>query len=425
MTISHEDKHATNQILDMLRNEIGLSVHSVGIGVVLRAVRARMAQSEIDDLRSYLSLLQADRVELTRLIDTVVIPETSFFRDNAPFRALADYVTNQWSANSASEPLRILSLPCSTGEEPYSIAMVMADCGLDSSQFHIDAIDISERLLSIGKLGVYTDYSFRGTPVVYRTRYFRQEGDAYHLDERIRHSVSFIRGNILDADFVRNRRPYHVIFCRNLLIYFDLQTKRRAISHLDGILLPSGLIFVGHAETAHVPMTDYSRLDFPMAFGFCKHPPVEERFAPVLATQQNTSTAAVTSESVALSTAKQSQHELQAMITAQSVDTSSEAKAEGSLLEPAYSTLVHVEGAPDIQPDPDVLFELAQLLLSAEDDLQAEEALRRVIYLSPTHAKALLQLAELAEKRFDIASAESYRRRAHRVMKRTGPASGS
>lgn len=423
MTERFDDKQATSQILELLQNEIGLSVHSVGSGVVLRAVRARMAQCGRADMSGYMKLLQADQDELARLIDTVVIPETSFFRDNAPFKALEDFVSNQWLVTNPSEPLRILSLPCSTGEEPYSIAMVLSDCNLDSSQFLIDAIDISERLLSIGKTGIYTDYSFRGTPSLYRTRYFRQEGEAYHLLDEIRQSVRFIQGNILDTEFVRNRRPYHIIFCRNLLIYFDIPTKRKALDQLDSILLPNGLIFVGHAETAHVPASGYKRLDFPMAFGFCKQDSADDHSAPALTIPSQPVFSTASLEKMLHSIASQSEANRSSAPQPRQSDRPTEVTSESLPLVTPHQDAVSMVSVSDIELDPNELFALAQALLEAGDDLQAEEALRRVIYLLPTHYNALLLLADLAEKRFDITSADSYRRRAHRVIKRTVPVS--
>ena len=144
----------------MLREKIGLDANSIGSRTIARAVEKRQIACGLE-ARSYLYYLQTTAKELEELIETVVIPETSFFRDKEPFVYLSQYVTTEWLKTN-SNILRVLSVPCSTGEEPLSIAMTLLDSGLAPTQFRIDAVDISKRALLKATLAIYSKRSFRG-----------------------------------------------------------------------------------------------------------------------------------------------------------------------------------------------------------------------------------------------------------------------
>lgn len=426
--------HDVKRILGLLHDEIGLSAHSVGSGVVIRAVKTRMGQCGSGSIADYLRYLTGNRREMALLIDTVVVPETSFFRDNAPFKAFADFVRSKWLASSDRDVLRVLSLPCSTGEEPYSIAMVMFECGVEPSRFQIDAVDISERLLQVGRAGQYTEYSFRGTPDHYRHKYFVHKGEHYHLSEEIRGTVNFIQGNILDEEFVTSLRAYHVIFCRNLLIYFDLPTKRSAVSHLNNILHPGGLLFVGHAETTHVPQPEFTRLDYPMAFGFNKEgvashdtvsgmnavSPIQQAKPSALQKLSHTPFKPLIQGSrVGMNRMPDTPIMTEISIADVELDGLTELKQLMARQQTALALELAISMYPDWDTHSDFLYQFSLLHLTMGDDLYAEEQLRRVIYLDPNHHQALEQLALLADKRFDLTSAKNYRRRADRVRERT------
>ena len=144
----------------------------------------------------------------------------------------------------------MLSIPCGCGEEPYSIAITLRDLGLAPGSFHIDAVDVSARHLAAAERGVYRANSFRGKDLAFRNRYFRPGAHAqdFTLDASVRASVRFTRGNLLDPGLLSGHPAYDIIFCRNVLIYFDAASRRRALATLDRLLGDAGLLFVGHAE---------------------------------------------------------------------------------------------------------------------------------------------------------------------------------
>src|SRR4051812_39758044 len=162
------------------------------------------------------------------MIEGVVSPETSFFCASCSFLVLPQILTGDWSPRHPYESLRVLSAPCSTGEEPYSIAMALLDAGFPSERFQIDAVDISARALDLGRRGAYRRNSFRNKDAGFRERYFQQIQDCYQLTESARNRVRFRYGNLVTEHFLAGN-CYDIIFCRNVLIYFDPPTQQRVI----------------------------------------------------------------------------------------------------------------------------------------------------------------------------------------------------
>jgi len=238
------------KIQDILYNTIGLHAKTIGSSTVLHAINERIQFCKLNDIESYHSKLIKDKDELTELIEEVVIPETWFFRDIEPFKMLIKFVNNEWLKSEPSGPLRVLSIPCATGEEPYSIAMALLDAGLTPSQVYIDAVDVSNRNIKRCRQAHYREHSFRGVDPLAKKRFFRlREDNFYHPDILIKAMVNFDQASILDAQYIHSQRPYDVVFCRNLLIYFDYKTQQNAAGMLSKLLKPTGILFVGHAET--------------------------------------------------------------------------------------------------------------------------------------------------------------------------------
>ena len=186
-------------IVAFLGYTIGLNSEAIGAETIARAVRHRMAQCGTSDVQAYLDRLQTSAKELHALIDEVIVPETWFFRDQMPFVYLGRYVVAEWFPSHQHGVLRVLSLACSTGEEPYSIAMALLDTGLAPQHFRIEAVDISQTALHWARCAVYGQHSFRGDDLVFRERYFDHSHEGYRVCERVRDMVSFIHGNVLDS----------------------------------------------------------------------------------------------------------------------------------------------------------------------------------------------------------------------------------
>jgi chemotaxis protein methyltransferase WspC len=257
-------------IVALLRHSIGLNPEAIGPEVIARAVRHRMVQCSASDLQTYLERIQTSEQELHALIEAVVVPETWFFRDQMPFAYLGQYVTAEWRPTHQHAVFRVLSLACSTGEEPYSIAMALLDSGLAPQHVRIDAVDISHTALRQARQAVYGHHSFRGHDLQFRERYCEQSQQGYRVSERVRSMVTFRHGNVLDAHVLTDQAPYSVIFCRNLLIYLDAAARSRALQVLDRLLASQGVLFVGYAETGLLLASEYMPVHYPRAFAYQK-----------------------------------------------------------------------------------------------------------------------------------------------------------
>src|SRR5437016_1154827 len=184
-------------IESLLRETMGLDAASIGSALIHRTVRLRMKSLGLKRIEEYRQLLDSSRAEWNELVEAVVVTETWFFRDREPFAALVRLVLEEWLPAHPTAPLRLLSLPCSSGEEPYSLAMALLDAGVPSGRFQIDAADISGRALARARQGIYRKNSFRGGDLGFRDRYFQAGKEGFLLRPEIRHSVNFYEWNVV------------------------------------------------------------------------------------------------------------------------------------------------------------------------------------------------------------------------------------
>ena len=256
------------EIEQLLARSIGLDSNSIGISAVDRAVRERMRISRVPSIESYWEYLRDSSAELQELIETVVVPETWFFRDEESFATLIRTTLELQERTSAT--LRFLSIPCSTGEEPYSIAMALRDAGIARGRFHVDAVDISGRVLAHARRGIYGRNSFRSHNLAFRERYFRPVSEGYALVESISSAVSFHQGNVVPVNCRFLHGPYDAIYCRNLLIYLDRPAQARVLQTLSSLLAPDGMLFVGPVEAFFTSANGFSAVGGPASFAFKK-----------------------------------------------------------------------------------------------------------------------------------------------------------
>jgi chemotaxis protein methyltransferase WspC len=264
---------AAAKIEALLQHTMGLHAASIGSASVERAVRARLAACNATSVSEYWDRMKDSRTELQALIEAVVVPETWFSRDAQAFAELSRVARDEWRPNRPAAVRHLLSLPCSTGEEPYSMAMAMLDAEYSHERFVIDAVDISERSLDLARRGIYGKHSFRGQDLAFRDRYFEVVPEGHRVNTSVRRGIRFIQGNVLDEEFLSGAGPYDAIFCRNLLIYFDKPTQERTIQKLRLMLADNGLLFVGPAESNMVLDHDLVSARVPLAFAFRKPPP--------------------------------------------------------------------------------------------------------------------------------------------------------
>ncbi|HKI50022.1 MAG TPA: CheR family methyltransferase, partial [Desulfobacteria bacterium] len=235
-------------ILESLLNEkIGLDTEAIGRKVIEKAVGRRMAQCGSSNLEAYTKTLLDSNDEWQHLIEMVVVPETWFFRNRKVFNYLGRFVKDRWLPENRGRRIKVLSIPCSTGEEPYSIAMSFTDEGIHKERFTIVGIDISEKALEIARAGFYGKGSFRGKDLAFRDRYFQPQDDGYQLSNSVIEKVRFKAGNIMEKRFVTDA-PYDIIFCRNLMIYMSPEARNQTLQTMSRLLAEQGIFFCGHAE---------------------------------------------------------------------------------------------------------------------------------------------------------------------------------
>lgn len=261
-----------------LSTETGIDASSLGINTLARVVNDRMRATQGDALQDgaldvYWHLLHGSVDERQALVEALVVPETWFFRDRDAFAALTKLAAAR-VADAPTRVLRVLSVPCSSGEEPYSVAMALLDAGFDPSRFVIDAIDISGQAIERAQQASYGRNSFRGHALEFRARHFTETADGWQLHERVQQAVRFSRGNLFEP-LQRTDTRYDFIFCRNVLIYFYRDAQDRAIQLLDAQLADGGTIFVGPAETGLMMRHAMTSARIPLAFAFHRTAPDE------------------------------------------------------------------------------------------------------------------------------------------------------
>lgn len=190
--------------------------------------------------------------ELNRLLDAVTTNETYFFRENQQLEVLMKTIVPKIIAqHKNSKKLKIWTAACSTGEEPYTLAMMLMENKLPPGQFEINATDISEQVLASAKQAVYNSYSVRNVPESYMKKYFSSDGKTFALNSTVKSSVRFSNTNLIDEKKMRTFKGQDIILCRNVLIYFDTKAKQKAVSALYDALNPGGYLFIGASESLH------------------------------------------------------------------------------------------------------------------------------------------------------------------------------
>lgn len=252
---------------DILSRATGLDPASIGEGGLARAVAAAMARAGATDPGAYLHLLSTSPEALRDLVGETLVPETWFFRDREPFRCLGERL--RALARRGTAP-RILSAPCATGEEAYSIAITCLEAGLPPGGFRLTAVDVSAEALAVAARGQYGRNSFREKMPDPSRHFIRQGGGdrpvVWAVKPEIAATVDFVQANIVSEGFLRHEKPFDIIFSRNLLIYLNKDARSRLMANIGRLLAPGGLLFVGHAEILCFLSEGYQAVPHPRAF---------------------------------------------------------------------------------------------------------------------------------------------------------------
>jgi len=401
---------AIELIAEHLKTITGLDSCSVGMSVVEQAVNRRMLACDTNSHIEYYNVLINSNNELNMLIDQVMVPESWFFRGQETFKYLKEYLVSKASGANPNK-IRILTIPCATGEEPYSIAITLTECGYTQDEFVIDAIDIAQESLRLAKEAVFTEHSFRDENDLLKQRYFSHIADGYKLNDLIISKVAFSYGNIfyLKAEAIDR---YDVVFCRNLLIYFDKETQRKALNKIDALMADDGILFIGHGEAGCIAGSQFEKIDAPNTFAFSK---------------------AINRAQDSIKKDKRCQHRelpnksLKPYLTAKSIK-----KPENSYVPIDACKIDYIGEAIRLADEGklDKAIEKCKKAISADgasadalcllgvihdangDRIEATNYYNRALHLMPDHYQSLMHLASHAERNGDKSKASDYRLKA-------------
>ncbi|CCG07187.1 CheR family methyltransferase [Pararhodospirillum photometricum] len=236
---------------------------------VERRIHDRIAKTNSDNFRDYFTLVrfQASGEELQALVNIMTVNETYFFREEYQFEALVyGMLPNLAKIKSSKNPIRLWSVPCSSGEEPYSIALSILEKWDQADRWDIEilASDIDSKILAEARAGIFGSRSLTRVPAALISKYFNAKGDGnYQICSELRESIDFSLINIMDPLQTRRFRNLDVIFCRNLLIYFDDVARRETVEMFYELLVPGGYVCLGHSES----MSRMTSIFIPRKFG--------------------------------------------------------------------------------------------------------------------------------------------------------------
>jgi chemotaxis protein methyltransferase CheR len=235
----------------------------------------RMAATDNATFRHYFTMMrfQASGEELQTLTNVMTVNETYFFREEYQFKCLVESILPELVSRKRSEgPLRIWVLPSSSGEEPYSIAIYLLERWADLNNFDIEIIasDIDTRILNQARQGLYAQRAVAQLPPEYLRRHFTPVGTNFQISEELRGAVEFTRVNLSDRADTKAYRNFDVVFCRNLLIYFDDVSRKAAAETFYDALKPGGFICLGHSESMSRISSLYQVRKFPQAIVYQK-----------------------------------------------------------------------------------------------------------------------------------------------------------
>lgn len=243
--------------------------------ILRQKLATRLEQLGLPDFSAYWEMLQSDPAEELRLLELATTNETFFFRNSAQFRYLKEEIVPELALQPSREQscIRILSAGCSSGEEPYSIAMTIMDAlgKADNPAVQIVAGDLSENCLTIGRRGYYEENQLARLPEGYKKRFMIAADGGARVNADIRNMVRFVSLNL--DDLMNSALPawnqglglFEIIFCRNVMIYFARECQQKLVDTLYRLLLPGGYLFTGDAEPLHLFNHDFK----PVAVADC------------------------------------------------------------------------------------------------------------------------------------------------------------
>lgn len=233
----------------LIYDESGITFSETNRSILDSRLKERLREKQLTDIREYHRMIVSDKEEMKLLLDSVTTNLTRFFRNQPHFDALINYVVPhilETKKGKGDTVVRIWSAGCSTGEEPYTIGMILEDILPKPYTYEIVASDISLKSLMVGRRGYYEESRIGGIPAKYLERFFTKTGSGYQISSDIMKKIRFDYHNLKNDSGLRN---LDIIFCRNVLIYFDEPAQLAVVNRFYDDLGPNSYLFIGHSES--------------------------------------------------------------------------------------------------------------------------------------------------------------------------------
>jgi chemotaxis protein methyltransferase CheR len=238
-----------DQYRKLIYDESGITFSTTNRAILESRLRERLREKQISHIQDYYSLLLKDKEELKLMLDSVTTNLTRFFRNQPHFDALEHYVLPEvlkLKKEKRDTKIRVWSAGCSTGEEPYTLAMILRDKLPSGYTSEIVASDLSLKSLLVGKSGFYPDSRMTGVPDAYLNRFFERKNNGYQVKDELMKMIRFDYHNLKHDSGLRN---IDILFCRNVLIYFDEPAQKAVIDRFWDAMAPKSYLFIGHSES--------------------------------------------------------------------------------------------------------------------------------------------------------------------------------
>lgn len=269
---------ADRLLRDLIHERTGLFFDNGKGDILTDKLSPLVVERGFTSLLDYYYLLKYDEAaqdEWLNVMNVLSVPETYFWREMDQMRALVERVVPRWFATPGAGPLKIWSAACATGEEPLTIAMALKEAGwLGRAPIEIRASDASVAAVERARRGIYRERSFRNLPASLRAKYFTQEGatKTWRVDANLHAAVEWRVANLMNEAEVAPLAAAHVIFCRNVFIYFSDQTISRTVRSFAGHIRPPGYLFVAAAESLLKLTTEFELQEVGSAFVYVRRP---------------------------------------------------------------------------------------------------------------------------------------------------------
>lgn len=269
-----------NELRDLIYELSGIFLQDNRRFLVENRFSHRLTELKIDTYTDYIKYLKnglKGKTEEMNMLELITTNETSFFRDNPQLTAFRNYTLKELieeGSKKGRREIKIWSAGCSSGEEPYTLSIILHETlkqDLKNWRVRITANDISSNVLAMAKKGVYTKYALRTTPKPIISKYFTElEGDLFEVKPEVKKLVNFGKINLNDDRSVKLVPKSNIVFCRNVIIYFDKEMKKKVLSGFYNNLVDGGHLYVGHSESLHLITKNFKPIQHSGAISYLK-----------------------------------------------------------------------------------------------------------------------------------------------------------